>query len=155
MEVQYFYRKDTLQIDAVNVDCKTNSSKFKDMEIYVEVNEFNPPYMLSRDHKVVLASDVVIDTVYNLNPKVPDYPVELPCCAHFGVITSIDPGRAKPLYATITFKNKAFPKRCLVSSRLVELFLDGSLNPGDYVIIQFLENSLDNPIAVSKVYKSW
>jgi len=57
MKVQFFYRLDTLQIDAVYRDCTTESTVFKDPSVYAEVNVEDPPYEVTRDHKVVLDAD--------------------------------------------------------------------------------------------------
>ncbi len=76
MNIQYFYRKDTLQIDAVFRDCQTNSAVFKDINIYAEVNVENPKYTVSRNHKVQLdAQGSVIGTLESVNPVQPSPPV--------------------------------------------------------------------------------
>jgi len=75
MEYQFFYRLDTLQIDAVYRDCKTNSTVFKDTNVYAEVNVVNPPYAVTRNHKVVLdAEGNVIGTEPTPNPAQPYTP---------------------------------------------------------------------------------
>ena len=71
-EYQFFYRLGTLQIDAVNVGCKSGSTKYKDANVYVEVNVTDPPYEVSRNHMVVLdVEDVVIGTHEFTNPVQP------------------------------------------------------------------------------------
>lgn len=50
----------------------TNSKKFKDANVYAEVNVVNPSYKITRDHKVILGSNgAVIGTEVNLNPLQP------------------------------------------------------------------------------------
>lgn len=72
VKIQFFYRKDTLQIDAVYRDCKTNSVKFNDRDTYVEVNVTNPAYEVSRDHKVVLNKEgKAVGTKPSINPLQP------------------------------------------------------------------------------------
>lgn len=75
MEVQFFYRKDSKQIDAVFRDCKTNSAVFKDQNkdqnIYAEVNVTDSTYIIGRDYKVVLQDSEVINTVPSVNPIQP------------------------------------------------------------------------------------
>lgn len=72
MKYQFFYRLDTLQIDAVLRDCKTTSSVFKDPATYMEVNVTDPPYKVTRDRKVVLdAGGTVIGTHEFTNPVQP------------------------------------------------------------------------------------
>ena len=71
-EYQFFYRTDTLQIDAVYRGCKTESARFKDKATYIEVNVTDPAYEVSRDHKVVLDDDDnVIWTEVQENPLQP------------------------------------------------------------------------------------
>jgi len=80
VQIQFFYRLDTLQIDAVFRDCTTESTVFKDTDVYAEVNVTDPPYEVTRDHKVVLdAAGRVVDTTPNPNPIQPTpTPPEIP-----------------------------------------------------------------------------
>jgi len=104
VEIQFFYRKDTLQIDAVFRDCTTTSTVFKDTNVYAEVNVTDPPYEVTRDHKVILdAEGNVIDTGPSPNPVQPTptppvYPSEIPITSPDGtvwIITVDDTGRLK------------------------------------------------------------
>ena len=71
-DYQFFYRKDTFQIDAVYRDSKTESMVFKDPATYVEVNVTDPLYVVDRDHKVVLGAEgQVIGTEPSVNPVQP------------------------------------------------------------------------------------
>ena len=71
-KTQFFYRLDTLQIDAVFRGNKTQSHVFKDPSTYVEVNVKDPPYVVSRNHEVILDDDGnVLDTRPSLNPMQP------------------------------------------------------------------------------------
>lgn len=70
--VQLFYRPDTLQIDAVFQECLTTSTKWKDSATYIEVNVTDPPFSVSRNHKVVLDDEgKVVDTEPSANPVQP------------------------------------------------------------------------------------
>lgn len=72
VKIQFFYRKDTLQIDAVFRNSKTNSTIFKDKTKYVEVNMKTPLYPLSRNHKVKLdPKGKVTGTISHMNPIQP------------------------------------------------------------------------------------
>jgi len=156
VQIQYFYRKDTEQIDAIFRDCQTNSAVWKDVTVYVEVNVEDPPYMVTRDHKVVLAVDGnVIGTVYSPNPFQPLYLVTLPLCQHVGKITAFQPGNPKPLVVTITYRNVDFSRSCYVTQDVADAYVAGTLHVGDWVIVDFLEGHEDKPIAAQKVYKTW
>lgn len=75
MKLQFFYRKDTLQVDAVFRNSKTASPVFKDKAKYVEVNVKDPTYEVSRNHKVKLdPKGKVIDTIPHMNPIQPEIP---------------------------------------------------------------------------------
>lgn len=72
VEIQFFYKTDTLQIEAVYGDSTTNSSVFKDTNVYTEINVVDPPYSVTRNHKVILnAEGEVIDTEESANPVQP------------------------------------------------------------------------------------
>lgn len=83
VQTQFFYRKDTLQICAVYQDCTTESTVFKDPAKYVEINVVDPPYPVTRDHRVVLdAKGDVAGTEPSVNPvqpkpALPEAPAEL------------------------------------------------------------------------------
>jgi len=80
VEFQFFYRLNTLQIDAVYRDCTTESTVFKNPAVYVEVNVIDPPYEVTRDHKVILdAEGNVTGTESSPNPVQPTpTPPEIP-----------------------------------------------------------------------------
>lgn len=71
VKTQFFYRKDTFQIDAVFQNCETQSAIFHDPVVYVEVNVDDPPYSVTRNHKVILEKGKVVGTEPNVNPLQP------------------------------------------------------------------------------------
>ena len=72
IETQFFFRKDSLQIDAVYRGCKTQSAKWKDPATYIEVVVQDPKYVVSRNYKVVLdAGGHVLRTTQHQNPAQP------------------------------------------------------------------------------------
>lgn len=78
MKIQFFYRKNTLQIDAVYKNCKTNSTKFKDKTVYTEVNVSDPAYKISRNHKVIIKKGKIIGTKPSVNPIQPNIINDVP-----------------------------------------------------------------------------
>jgi len=80
MIIQFFYRKDTLQIDAVYRGCLSNSTKYVAGDTYEEVIWINPPFDVTRNHKVLLnAEGEVIDTEAHENLTQPTpTPEEVP-----------------------------------------------------------------------------
>lgn len=72
VKTQFFYRLDTFQIDAVYRGCKSSSSLFTDGSVYAEVVVEDPPYVVDRDHLVILdAQGRVVDTSPHVNPVQP------------------------------------------------------------------------------------
>jgi len=91
VQIQFFYRIDTYQIDALYIDCKSNSTIYKDTNVYVEVNVTDPIYTVSRDHKVILDGEGnVIDTEEFINPTQPT-PTPNP---HQGALDDLNAGFA-------------------------------------------------------------
>jgi len=87
-QYQFFYRLDTHQIDAVYIECKTQSTLFKDTSVYAEVNVVNPPYEVTRNHKVMLdAEGNVVGTEPSPNPVQPHTP-KLYRAYHRAVVTA-------------------------------------------------------------------
>lgn len=87
METQFFYRKDTLQIDAVYIDTITQSTVFKDPNVYVEVNVTDPPYVVSRDHKVVLDAQGNVSGTHEFTNPVQPTPAPDP---HVDLLAALD-----------------------------------------------------------------
>lgn len=73
VRIQFFYRRDTLQIDAVYVNCMTQSMVLRDPKKYVEVHVVDPPYEVTRNHRVVLDDEgEVLTTTPHINPVQPE-----------------------------------------------------------------------------------
>lgn len=156
MTIQFFYRIDTLQIDAVYRDCKTSSPVFLDPSTYVEVNVTDPGYVVDRNHKVVLdAGGAVIGTHEFENPVQPEEPKVLEMSMHAGRITGFDAGVIRPLKARILQDGDTFDVDCFVTQDLVDAFLAGSLAVNDWVLIYFLDMDINRAIAQQKVFKTW
>lgn len=153
---QFFYRLDTLQIDAVFRDCTTGSTVFKDPAIYVEVNVLDPPYEVTRDHKVILdAQGNVVDTEAHANPVRPAPPPEFPPNPGYGIVQEIDVMREKPLRVKKTWEGREYERWCYVTQDLKDAYDAGNLNPGDIVSYIFVDNDYDKPLAQQKVLKTW
>lgn len=155
-ELQYFYRKDTLQIDAVYKDAETESSKYKDADVYVEVNVVDPGYAVTRDHKVILdAEGAVVGTEASVNPVQPVETVELSLCQHLARVSAFSVGVERPLKVVVSYRGVDFPLDCYVSQDLVDAYGAGQLVVGDFVVIDFLEGHEDKPLAAQKIFKTW
>lgn len=156
VETQFFYRKDTKQIDAVYRDCTTTSAVFKDPATYMEVNVVDPPYEVTRDHKVVLDADGnVIDTEPSPNPVQPVVVIEMPPNPGYGKIIGADIGAVKPLHVRRTYLGKDFDFWCYATQDIVDAYRAGVLAVGDIVTVFFIDDDLKKAVAAQKVYKTW
>ena len=156
MEFQYFYRLDTLQIDAVYHDSKTTSSVFKDPAVYVEVNVSDPPYEVSRNHKVVLDGEgQVVDSTPFENPVQPQPTVELPPNPGYAVIIGADLQAEKPLQVRRTYMGQDFTFWCYVTQDLKDLYDAGNLGLGDVVSLVYIDGDVEMALAQQKVFKTW
>lgn len=156
VETQFFYRLDTLQIDAVYLDCKSSSSVFKDSSTYVEVNVADPGYKVTRNHKVVLdAEGHVTGTQGSANPVQPEPVVVLLPNPGYGVIIGADLGAEKPLHVRKVYKEKTFEFWCYVTQDIKDAYQAGNLALGDVVSFVFVDHETDKPLAQQKVVKTW
>ena len=84
----------------------------------------------------------------------------LPQSTHIAKLKAVDIGANKPLTVTRKFQGLTYDVQCFVSQSVVELYLDGKVAIGDFVIVDYIDESpndvaLNIPIVVDKVYKSW
>lgn len=156
VEIQFFYDKNSLQIMAVYVNVKTGSSVFKDADVYAEVNVEDPPYRVTRDHKVVLdPSGEITGTVASVNPVQPSPTLkEWPNPFH-GRVVGGDPAAVKPLHVERDIEGQTRDYWCYVTEDVRDLYAAGRLSVGDVVIVIFVDHDLDKPLATQKVYRSW
>lgn len=85
---------------------------------------------------------------------------DLPHSQHIGKIIAIDPSIARPITIERQFHGTNYNVRCFVSQSVVDMYVSGDINAGDYVIVSFIDESPNNTeynvaIVVDKVYRSW
>jgi len=85
---------------------------------------------------------------------------DLPFSTHYAVITSVDPGQAKPAEVTRRWHGQNFTYQALISETAKRLYLAGDLGIGDYVVVSFIEEHPNEqdfmiPIVLDKVVESW
>ena len=80
---------------------------------------------------------------------------EFPFCDHYGIITTIDTSAMRPIHAVVTYRDVDFDFDCFVTQDLVDQYIGGKIAIGDYVIVCFMENGADKPLASQKIYKTW
>lgn len=85
---------------------------------------------------------------------------DLPWSDHIGKLTDIDNTRKKPAEITRRYQGINYSFWCLVTQNVVDQYMAGALEIGDYVVVTFIEEIPDNteynvPIVIGKVYESW
>lgn len=86
--------------------------------------------------------------------------VDLPSSEHIGKLISVDSSLAKPAVVRRRFYGQNYDVKCLVTQSVAELYQNGALQVGDYVLVSFIEEIPDTEerliaIITDKVYKSW
>lgn len=80
---------------------------------------------------------------------------DAPTVPHWARIESFSVGTKKPLNVIRSWKGHTIRLACYVTQDIVEAFQSDRLSVGDYVIVEFMDGSLDSPVAVQKIFKSW
>lgn len=93
----------------------------------------------------------------NLIPMSSEY---LPASEHIGKLTAVNVTQAKPVTITRRYWGENYDVKCLVTESVKQMWLDGDLEIGDFVLVSFIEeipNTTERKIAIvtDKVYKSW
>lgn len=86
--------------------------------------------------------------------------IDLPHSQHIAKLKSVNPALAKPATVVRRFMGVNYDVRCLVSQSAVDMWLAGTLQIGDFVIVSFIDeipNETERYVAivVDKVYESW
>ena len=85
---------------------------------------------------------------------------DLPVSEHIGKLIAVNPSLAKPATVRRRFMGENYDVSCLVTQSVAELFQQGDIQIGDYVLVSFIEeipNETERNVAIvtDKVYKSW
>lgn len=86
--------------------------------------------------------------------------IDLPHSQHIGELTAVNPSLAKPATVVRRYMGVNYDVQCLVSQSVVNMWLSGQLQVGDFVIVSFIDEipgttEVNLAIVVDKVYKSW
>ena len=86
--------------------------------------------------------------------------MELPKSEHIGKLTAVNTSLAKPATVTRKYLGQLYDVQCLVSQNVVDMWLAGDLQIGDYVLVSFIDeipNTTEVSVAIvtDKVYESW
>lgn len=76
-----------------------------------------------------------------------------PLCTHWAVIENINPGEEKPIRVKRAWGDKEYIVDCYVTEAVKDQYLAGDIAIGDYVLVQFLDDSQDRAIVFAKVLK--
>ena len=85
---------------------------------------------------------------------------DLPKSQHIGKLTAVDAALAKPATVTRKWMGQTYNVQCLVSQSVVDMWIAGTLEVGDFVVVSFIEEIPDTTeihvaVVTDKVYESW
>jgi hypothetical protein len=83
-------------------------------------------------------------------PTPPQYPI-----IHWAIVNAINLAAVQPLQLTRTWMGITYTYSCYVSETIVQLYQAGNLLIGDYVLVGFADEDLSQPLAITKVHKTW
>ena len=85
---------------------------------------------------------------------------DLPQSEHIGKLTAVNTALNRPATVTRKWMGQTYTVQCLVTEWVKAMYLSGSLQIGDYVLVSFIEeipNTTEIHVAIvtDKVYESW
>jgi hypothetical protein len=106
--------------------------------------------------EIAQGGEVTLDDL-NLEPVEAS---DLPFSEHIAKVKEIVPTRPKPVTVTRKFMGQTYDVNCLISQTVRQLYQDGKVGVGDFVIVSFIEEhpneaEIHVPIVTDKVFKSW
>jgi len=78
-----------------------------------------------------------------------------PLSTHWAVIESINVGNEKPALVRRTWEGREYSVNCYVTENIKDQYQAGDIVVGDFVLVEFLEDSADRAVVFSKVYRTW
>lgn len=78
-----------------------------------------------------------------------------PLCTHWARIAEINLETEKPVRVKRTWNGKEYQVNCYVTENIKDQYLAGDIVVGDFVLVQFLEDSADRAVVFAKVFKTW
>ena len=96
-------------------------------------------------------------------PDYPEWPEPEPepptptYSSHLGKVLSIDAEAVKPVKVLVHHDKEGIDAEydCYVTEAVKDQYIQGGLNPGDYVIVTFFENDVLKPVCIAKIFPSW
>ena len=105
------------------------------------------PYLETDVYYVDLDNQVIVSN--------PDYKPRPPLCTHWAMIDSFHPSEVKPMRVKRSWRGYEYQVNCYVTETIKDQYLAGDIKGGDFVLVEFLEDSADKAIVFAKVLKTW
>lgn len=74
---------------------------------------------------------------------------------HWARVESISLGEEKPIRVKRTWDGREYTVDCYVTETVKDQYQAGDIAVGDFVLVEFLEDSADKAIVIAKVYQTW
>lgn len=99
--------------------------------------------------------DPIVGTMTFTDEAAPSAPKLPPLCTHWASIDSFNPDEVKPMRVGRIWEGKEYSVDCYVTETIKDQYLAGDIVAGDFVLVEFLEDSADRAIVFAKVLKTW
>lgn len=76
-------------------------------------------------------------------------------CTHWAQVNDFDLTKTKPLQVRRTWEGKEYVFWCYVTREIKDLYDAGQLTIDDYVLVDFIEDDRERPLATEKIVKTW
>lgn len=86
--------------------------------------------------------------------------MELPKSEHIAKLKAVDTALAKPATVTRKYQGQLYDVNCLVTESIKDMYVAGTLQIGDYVLVSFIDEipetqEISVAVITDKIYESW
>lgn len=85
----------------------------------------------------------------------PVQPNSDPEIAHWAQVTGFNVAALKPLSVERNYKGELYTFDCYVTETVKDQYQAGDIVIDDFVLVVFVDDRKDQPLAISKIFKTW
>ncbi len=78
-----------------------------------------------------------------------------PLCTHWAKVDSFNQAEEKPMRVRRTWNSREYTVDCYVTENIKDQYQAGDVAVGDFVLVEFLEDSADKAVVFAKVLETW
>jgi hypothetical protein len=148
-EIDQMYLDQANQLEAEFFDIVDEGlpSQHRQLKPGKTIEDFNQQQaVIWQNHHAALVAEGYADPIPERQP---------PLSTHWAIVDSINLGAVKPGTVRRTWQGEEYTADCYVTENIRDQYLAGNIAVGDYVLVEFLDESLDMAVVVAKVVKTW